>query len=144
MIIAASRDVPRRAVLLDRQAIYLPSTEDDGLPDSRILWIGPGYKFELLDPFQNEDADIEPGFIFNAASIPRIFWSIPGLSPVDLGTYSVLVHDWKYHLGEGPRMEAERIFLDYMKREKIGPWPRYPAYAGTVAFGEHRWGGSEK
>ncbi|TNE28577.1 MAG: DUF1353 domain-containing protein [Bacteroidetes bacterium] len=79
---------------------------------------------------------IKPGFIYDGASVPRIFWSLSGLRPDGLHRAASLVHDYLYvkkgklsgfetrlctgdHWNRVSRVElsrknTDRIFLDMM------------------------------
>lgn len=116
----------------------------EGLPSAEVFWVGPGYVFELASDysaiFDEWLFSIPAGFIFNAASVPRIAWS--AISPLDLGTHSVLLHDFTYagRPVEGmSRKESDVIFRKVMKLEGVSWWKRNIAYYAVRAFGGGRW-----
>jgi len=81
--------------------------------------------------------EIPAGFVFDFASIPRLFWNI--VSPTELGDTAPLKHDWKYRNIGGNRAEVDRTFLRDMASDNIKPWKRNAAYFFVRLFGWRSW-----
>lgn len=145
MIAMRGGSIPRVAAALGVTEPICSSSR--GLPNAEVLWIGSPddpYRFRLLSDFsmvaRGRRIDIAAGFVFDAASVPGPLRSV--ISPLGLGTVSVLVHDKLYELGDTSgftRIESDWLFLRHMRLEGVGRWPRYPAYAGVRLFGEPHW-----
>jgi hypothetical protein len=96
---------------------------------------------------------IPAGFIYDGASVPRVLWSLSGLTPDGLIRAASLVHDWIYvHKGEVlamhknikyplklTRAQTDRIFLDHMANSGMGWWERNTAFAAVRAYGWTQW-----
>lgn len=95
----------------------------------------------LASPFYwwigEELHSIPQGFVFDFASIPRLFWNI--ISPTELGDVGPLKHDWYYKNGIGTRAAADKTFLQDMKEDKIPAWKRNAAYWAVRLFGGRNW-----
>ncbi len=97
---------------------------------------------------------IPEGFIYDAASIPRVFWVF--VSPLDLGFLPTGAHDYviqqkglveveqwsdyfqrwvKITTPPFTRKEADLVFRQLMKEEPIGPWKVWLAYRGVRSGG---------
>lgn len=128
---------PRREVCVD----------NDALPRAYVRWLGPGFVFQATRPYQIEELGrtirVPAGFRFDAASVPRIVWSL--ISPTDLGVVAPLVHDWLYRTGgqdgEFSRREADRLFKAHMRSEGVADWKVRLAYTAVRAFGRRSWRG---
>jgi hypothetical protein len=128
--------------------------EQDELPDPTIQWLG-GHKYKLIgedcripDFRRKRHHIVRKGFVFDAASVPRIAW--PFISPVDLGVLAVLSHDDLYDRGgmgvyattggakmfvQYSRYEADVLFYDLMTLEGVGLVRRRAAYQAVRKFG---------
>lgn len=119
----------------------------DDLPPAVVLWIGPGYRFELMEEYtlttDRGVIAIPTGFVFDAGSVPRPAWF--AISPLDLGVVAVLVHDWLYSTGgqQGllSRVEADSLFLEHMKAEGVSWWRRRLAHLAVRLAGGGSWRG---
>lgn len=82
---------------------------------------------------------IMPGFKFDGASIPRLFWTLIG-SPFT-GKYkrAALLHDALYAAEIFSRKVCDEIFLQYMKEEKVSWWRRNSMWLAVRAFGGTVW-----
>lgn len=117
----------------------------DDLPPAVVQWIGPGYRFELMEQYllvvEQGVLLIPAGFTFDAGSVPRPAWF--AISPLDLGVVAVLVHDWLYRTGgqDGllSRGEADGLFLEQMKAEGVSWWRRRLAYLAVRVAGAGSW-----
>lgn len=102
----------------------------------------------LLDDFIAETLKykfkIKKGFVFDGASIPKLFWNVIG-SPFT-GKYkeAALVHDALYASEYFKRKECDDIFLDLMERADVGYFKRYTMYwavriGGDMVWSKHRY-----
>jgi hypothetical protein len=78
---------------------------------------------------------VKEGFIYDSASIPRIFWSLIG-SPFS-GKYrmAALIHDALYATQLTTREEADDIFYNIMVNEGVSVWKAKLMYTAVLAFG---------
>jgi hypothetical protein len=85
-------------------------------------------KFELLDKVETEFSindnniklEVEPPFIWDGATIPRLFWSIIGYYPTGIMLAASLWHDYIY-INKGnvadtfiSREDSDKLFLEHM------------------------------
>ena len=116
-------------------------------PDVR--WVSPK-KAELMEDYtyvsNKQILIIKTGFIFDGASIPRIFWSTLGLTPSGIMELPSLIHDYLYSFrgstvsGRLSRKESDKIFLQVMKDVGISKTKRNIAYRAVRWFGGSSWG----
>ena len=103
-------------------------------PDNVNNWV-------LCSAFRYNDGDgdqeIPKGFVFDFASVPRIFWNL--ISPTQLGDEGPVKHDWKYKNGIGTRESADKQFLRDMEKDGVKWWRRQAAYRAVRAFGWKYW-----
>jgi hypothetical protein len=76
---------------------------------------------------------IPKGFVYDFASIPRLFWNI--ISPTELGDEGPLEHDFDYRSKRVARKTADEKFLANMEKEGIAWWKRKLAYSVVRAAG---------
>lgn len=144
MPIRALEDSGREVRVEPTQALQespLPRPHIDYMVDRR-LWI-------LLAEYRYPDGEhtliLPYGFTCNLASVPRFIW--PLMSSFELGIVGPLVHDFLYQRGGKPkpgecvpprsytRAEADRLFKEIMKREKVPGWRWRAAYQAVRWFG---------
>ena len=87
-----------------------------------------GYQIKLLK-----------GFDFDAASIPKIFWSIIGSPFTGNYTTPAAVHDGLYAGEVLDRKVCDDIFLDLMKQYKVSYVIRYAMYWAVRLGGGKVW-----
>lgn len=142
-------DLTRSITTIDGPCRDLICVRSDTLPEAVVRWLGPGFRFRLEEPFAIAERGVEiripAGFIFDGASVPRLFWM--GISPTELGVVAPLVHDWLYRTGGQygalSRGDADAIFLDHMKAEGVPGWKRWAAYLAVRVGGGGSWRGGE-
>lgn len=99
---------------------------------------------------QDHILTIPAGFTLNLASIPRPLWWL--IASHELGLIGPLVHDFLYGCQGNPgpacdpereftRKEADRFFLETMKREGVKRLKRQAAYRAVRWFGHFAWRG---
>jgi len=118
----------------------------------------PEIKLHFYKPvFPRRKIFINKGFIFDGASVPRILWWVPGLSPVGILLIPGLIHDYIYKNGflEGPdssgyiagyiadfsvhRRLADAIFLRVGKYINGVIGIDYITWLAVRLFGWHAW-----
>ena len=84
-----------------------------------------GLKKLVLRPFAWKDPkygliEVPAGFIFDGASIPRIAWTLLGVTPFDNRIiHAAVIHDWLYSTRQRSRKTSDKIFKRIMKKEKL-------------------------
>lgn len=94
---------------------------------------------------------IPSGFQFDLASVPRFAWSL--IAPFELSIVAPLLHDFLYgHGGRLPdgsvapprsysRKEADALFREVMRQERVAAWRARLAYWAVRWFGRGSWRG---
>lgn len=88
------------------------------------------------------DLTVPAGFHFDLSSTPRLIW--PLISPFDCSIEAPLAHDfvYRYHDAGGrvwKRREADRLFLQLMRRESVRAWRRSLAWLAVRLAGFWAW-----
>lgn len=93
-----------------------------------------------------ELSTVRAGFVFDFASIPRVFWPLvpPAGDGHNLYGIAAVWHDWLYAhklVGGRPitREEADRLFLEIMRYVGVAPWMARAMYLAVRAFGGLYW-----
>lgn len=118
-----------------------------------VTYVGPGNVWRLEEDYPYRDGTsivtVPMGFLFDLASIPRIFWSL--IAPFELSITAPLLHDFLYHYrGDPPpgsitpprrysRADADRLFREVMEAEGVPGWRRTLAFLAVRAFGWLGW-----
>lgn len=120
--------------------------------------------YELVDPYwliweaegDMWSIEIPGGFRYDGASVPRLLWSLSGISPDGLHRAAALVHDWLYvHSGELPgdsfrkngvecdvpwtRAQADKLFANLLALSGVGKLRRRLMYLAVRAGGWTAW-----
>ena len=114
-------------------------------------WTGAGFGRKIVVP---------KGFVFDLASVPRIFWTPTGISPDRLRWTAPLIHDFLYeYKGKLPagsylwlprgkwekdktqwtRKNADRLFCRIMREDGISRFKRRMAYRAVRLGGWIAW-----
>lgn len=113
--------------------------------DLKVSPLPDGINWELIEDFYFQTnvtgrVKVESGFIFDFASIPKIFRIF--FSPAT-GLYRLpaMVHDYLYRTGICTRLEADDIFLELMGLAGVSYIKRYSIYwavrvGGTSSYKE--------
>lgn len=80
---------------------------------------------------------IPKDFIWDGASIPRIFWLSTGSNYDPKYTLPALIHDYLYKAGICSKRKADLVFLRELNRSGVDWYTRHKMYIGVV------WGGGE-
>lgn len=123
------------------------------LPAPVVTYLGDEGVWRLEEPYalkiRGHRIRIPKGFEFDLASVPRPLWWL--IAPFELSIAAPLLHDFLYRYAGRPpegtvkpptiytRKEADRLFLNIMKREGIAGWRRLLAYLGSRWFGGSAW-----
>ena len=118
-----------------------------------VTYVGPGNRWRLEEAYSYQDGPtriiVPAGFLFDLASIPRIFWWL--IAPFELSVAAPLLHDFLYHhRGDLPpgtvepsrpytRLEADRLFRTVMETEGVPAWRRTLAFLAVRGFGWLGW-----
>ncbi len=87
------------------------------------------------------------GFIWDGASIPRVFWTMSGIRPGGRMVGPSLVHDYLYRgiggeiAGDYTRKEADQLFRHLMLEAGMGKMRARWAYQAVRLFGRWAWKG---
>jgi hypothetical protein len=75
---------------------------------------------------------VPAGYVFDGASIPRMFWWIPGFSPMGIHLWAALVHDYLCDNPEhADRVMADALFYTILKHSGVGFWRRKAMHFGV-------------
>jgi hypothetical protein len=99
----------------------------------RVDYASPGL-YRLVWPFvfvseSGVRYEVPAGFITDFDSVPAlplVYWLLKGHT-----NYAAVVHDYLYESKAVSRREADRIFLEAMKVEKVPWYRRIPIYVGV-------------
>jgi hypothetical protein len=80
---------------------------------------------------------VPTGFETDFASVPRLFWRL--IPPWGRYSAAAVVHDYLYATASVTRYEADRIFLDLMKRLGVPLWKRRLMYRAVRLGGWISW-----
>ena len=109
--------------------------------------VGDG-QFRLLAPFVYSNlpvvVEVPIGFITDAASIPKIVWSIVGSPWTGKYVYAAIIHDWHYHTQKITREEADEQFIDGMEILGVPLWKRRIMYRMVRMFSWICWNKQRK
>jgi hypothetical protein len=127
-----------------------------GIPDVSIRQTDSFGKYELSEDYTYTadggfEIEARAGFIFDRASIPRIFWVI--IAQDDVSNVAPLFHDLLYRFkGVLPedrvrpfrtfeRKDADKLFREIMKKRGVNSLRRELAFQAVRRFGKAAWGG---
>jgi hypothetical protein len=105
-----------------------------------------GFKSILVDPFIFEldgvRSSVPEGFVFDWASIPRVFWNI--IPPRGKYSWAALVHDYLYRVHRFDNKPctkefADNVFLAIMTHYGVKKWKRKTMYYAVKWFGKKSW-----
>lgn len=102
--------------------------------------VGTGsYRLKEALIYAGSDLVIIPdGFIFDGASVPKLFTN---LFPKSGARYdrAACLHDWLYATQTTTRKEADDLFLEAMKADGVGTITRRTIYRAVRMFGWSAW-----
>ena len=103
--------------------------------------------YEVTKPLVWEDSElviqVNPGFDFDGASVPRALWSVVGSPMTDGYQRAACLHDALYACEYFPRDVCDTLFLEAMKSDGVGYARRYAMYwavrgAGWTVWNKHK------
>lgn len=119
----------------------------------KVKQINASGDYEVVEDYTYQAKDfkitVPKGFIYDRASIPRIFWVI--VDKDSLSNVAPLFHDMLYrHGGKLPqnlvlpyrtfsRDDADKLFLELMGKCGVIPWRSKAAYEAVRNFAESHW-----
>jgi len=124
------------------------------IPDVVIREIDTSGNYELMEDYTytagaNYKIIAKSGFIFDRASVPRIFWVI--ISKDELSNVAPVFHDLLYEYRgvlpkdqvieyrEFTRARADELFYEIMIKRRVTKWRAYLAYLAVKNFGQISW-----
>lgn len=118
-------------------------------PDIRPMPENNGNTYKLRETYIYETEKdyiyVPKNFEHDGASVPRLAWSLSGLSPDGLHRAAALVHDWLY-VCKGrqqnktyERYEADKIFYEIMIKSGCNKFRAKIAYFAVRAGGWKYW-----
>jgi len=110
------------------------SLQVEVLPGGRRVRLIKSFKVILA---VGRSITVPAGFETDFASVPRLFWRI--IPPWGRYSAAAVVHDYLYETDAVSRLEADRIFLDLMKRLGVPFWKRHLMYRAVRIGGWLPW-----
>jgi hypothetical protein len=107
------------------------------------------YEGNLVFTCDDGTVHIPGKFVTDEASVPRIFWSVPGYGPDDWLEAAIL-HDWNYvqHKVDPTfvmtRKEADDLLYDGIISSGFSRFTAFTAWAFVRLFGAGVWAGTTK
>ena len=109
-----------------------------------------GREWEVVDDYTYEHGSfritVRKDFVFDGASIPRIFWSLIGAPQAGKHAHASLIHDWLYvhKFVDGMdikvgRKWADDLMLTMMKEDGVAWWRRNAIHRAVRAGGGRAW-----
>ena len=111
-----------------------------------------GREWEIVKDYTYERGSIriivEKDFVFDGASIPRVFWSLIGAPQAGKHAHASLIHDWLYVHKASSRKDgatgytreaADSLMLIMMKDDGVSWWKRNAIYRGVRLGGARAW-----
>ena len=118
----------------------------------KLVQLKTGRQWELIEDYTYERAPIRitvrEGFVYDGASIPRVFWRFIGPPAAGKYAHASLLHDWlyvhKYIIRDGQkvtitRKEADDIMLMVMKEDGVAWWRRNAIHRAVRLGGGRAW-----
>lgn len=101
-------------------------------------------KWKLLEDYTRQLITVPTGFIYDKASVPRIFWAL--MPPDGLYGGAACIHDWIYHnhgiLKDGrvfTKEMADELFYKIMLLDGVNKIKAKTMYLAVKWFGQKKW-----
>ncbi len=118
----------------------------------KLLPLKNGREWEIVDDYTYRGASfhitVEASFVYNGASIPRMFWRVIGPPMAGKYAHATLLHDWLYR-NKGymrgdtwvsiSRERADEVMLEVMREDDVSWWRRNAIHRGVRAGGGKAW-----
>jgi hypothetical protein len=82
---------------------------------------------------------IDPGFVCDLESVPKICQLLPGMEKVGKGAVPGIIHDYLYKTALVSKPEADAIYLEAMKQRRVGLLARWTKYLAVRLCGGPAW-----
>ena len=119
----------------------------------KLVQLKTGREWELIEDYHyhrrpNTTITVRQGFVYDGASIPRIFWRLIGPPAAGKYAHASLIHDWLYTekslFKKGrptkiSRKEADDLMLAMMKEDGVSWWRRNAIHRGVRIGGGRAW-----
>lgn len=141
-----------------RQPLNIPLMLKNGEEGYKLV---ENYPYAWHTKGLNRVITVPEGFVYDGASVPRIVWTISGITPDGLIRAAALVHDFIYHhngklpknsygaiiegvyvdfsMNKWSRNDADRLFARIMRESGVPMVKRRAAYLAVRAFGFMSW-----
>jgi hypothetical protein len=80
-------------------------------------------KVDYMFDFKGKYYTINSGFLYDGASIPRIAWSLLGVTPDGVHRAATLIHDYLYankKIFDHTRKEVDLLFYKHLRESGLG------------------------
>jgi hypothetical protein len=102
-----------------------------------ILKYKKGKLWELYEPFTKGIYTVPKGFVYDLASIPRIFW--PVLAPFGRWLPATTIHDYLYQSKIVNRKQADKVMFELLIEDKVNIALSLIMYLSVRIFGKNRY-----
>jgi Protein of unknown function (DUF1353) len=133
--------------------VFLRPSTVGQLDGVKVKQLGATPNYEVVDDYVYQARDykiiVPKGFVYDRASIPRIFWLI--IDKDSLSNVAPLFHDLLYRYGgrlppslvspyrEFSREDTDKLFYDLMVKCGVVQWRSVAAYEAVRNFAESHW-----
>jgi hypothetical protein len=130
---------------MDERVVQALVKYNTGLKKQPWLMPIPGEKLELLlQNYGYKDITAQAGFVFNGASIPRIFWITTGTPFDPQYEAGALIHDWIYQKQKHSRKYADQLFREILLANGVSKYQANKIYYAVRVFGWLAWHNNKK
>ncbi len=118
----------------------------------KLVQLKSGREWEVIEDYTYERGPIRitvrKGFVYDGASIPRVFWRFIGPPAAGKYAHASLLHDWLYvhqqlfrngKVVKITRKEVDDIMLMVMKEDGVSWWRRNAIHRGVRLGGGRAW-----
>ena len=119
----------------------------------KLVQLKSGREWEVIEDYtyhlrSNTRITVCKGFVYDGASIPRVFWRFIGPPAAGKYAHAALLHDWLYvrqvwfkngKFTRITRKEADDIMLMVMKEDGVSWWRRNAIHRAVRLGGGRAW-----
>ncbi len=110
----------------------------------KLVQLKSGREWEVIEDYTYERGllriTVRKGFVYDGASIPRVFWRFIGPPAAGKYAHAALLHDWLYfHQVRFTRKHADDIMLMVMKEDGVSWWRRNAIHRAVRLGGGRAW-----
>ena len=148
-------DIPDEYIDQKISAAFTKQSDNGTLPGVKVRQIGATKNYEVVEDYTYDSGKykitVPKGFIYDRASIPRIFWVL--VDKDSLSNVAPLFHDYLYRQGgvlpenqvspyrKFSRNDTDDLFLELMTKCGVNRWRREAAYQAVRRGGGYAWKG---